>query len=950
MNQAIFRRLMWKEYRLQRSFWIAMAVLALMLMFYAWEFIDRSQDRAEFLFSLALGVPLFYGLGCASTIFAGEHDAGTYEFQRSLPITVLKVFGCKITFAVISTAAMCAFLLILSIVMGGGNRLSAKEIFVGTMYLSTIIWLYMAWGVFFSLLMKRPLLAAVLAVSIASLCLPLVVDSFPSTARSNYNDFIITLIIAGMSAIITLIDFWLGRRWFFEKMRPVFRLKELLKSKTVAIPETLVDYLSSPKRWNMILRLGWQHWRQSAWLAIVVVVMLIPVTFTAFFTWQQHRHGPLNNPDWRVYSTIYIILALAMPPLIGSFTFLGDQRRMHYRFFAERGIGPRTVWLSRMWPWLVIAPCILVLLTILIAPIFFAWPWNYMRPDISPILSNLFGFIVLGICAGQLCSMFFRSGILAGLFGLILAGILAGWLALMSLWGISWLWSVAPIPVVLLLATWLRAPDWVLERNKLRSWLWPALVLIVPAVFLLIAVPMHRLTEIPVVGPGFDPDHFFRPLNDNELTTLDIYKKALEKYSELPKPKSELTTNDYETETINDSLNRSNRPNPLTAEEIAWVEANQEVIPLAIEASKGQKDIFSPISTVLGYEDRSYYAWDVYKIGKLLICSARILQSAGHLDAAKEKYLAVVGISRQLRSGRYNYGADELETQVYNQLPFWADQAGQTAEKIKKAIDQLEELTVDMPAGSRQIKFKYMETKEDLTEGFQYHEKSHMSAANILWLKIPWERARALRLLNLLTRRDLEDIAEAESAAKEGRPIAVSPDGNHPYYWVKESPYALREEIILPPFIQYTRQSKDLIVAFADMENHRRATPIVLALQAWKLEHGSFPKTLNELVGPYLKHLPNDPYSGESYAYFPDGLNLSMPHSNEYFKLISPEQGRPFIWSMSPNIAIKITSDNHTDYKIYDYYATPDKPDFYYWRWLRSNYDLYSHGHFFLVP
>jgi hypothetical protein len=231
-----------------------------------------------------------------------------------------------------------------------------------------------------------------------------------------------------------------------------------------------------------------------------------------------------------------------------------------------------------------------------------------------------------------------------------------------------------------------------------------------------------------------------------------------------------------------------------------------------------------------------------------------------------------------------------------------------------------------------------------------------MTAINILWLKIPWERARALRLLNLLTSRDLDDVAQAESAAEEGRPITVSPgrDFFYSYYWMKESPYALRGEIVIPQLIEFARQSKAVIWRFADMENRRRAAPIVLALQAWKLEHGAYPKTLNDLVGPYLKHLPDDPYSGESYRYFPDGLNLWLrddaSDENFKFKLMSPEQGRPLIWSTSPNIKINKSSDNQTNYRIYDYYPTPGKPDSYYWRWWRSDYDLYSHGHFFLVP
>ena len=63
-----------------------------------------------------------------------------------------------------------------------------------------------------------------------------------------------------------------------------------------------------------------------------------------------------------------------------------------------------------------------------------------------------------------------------------------------------------------------------------------------------------------------------------------------------------------------------------------------------------------------------------------------------------------------------------------------------------------------------------------------------------------------------------------------------------------------------------------IISQYADMENHRRATRIVLALQAWKLEHGDYPKTLDELVGPYFEKLPTDPFSGESYQYFPEGV------------------------------------------------------------------------------
>jgi len=125
------------------------------------------------------------------------------------------------------------------------------------------------------------------------------------------------------------------------------------------------------------------------------------------------------------------------------------------------------------------------------------------------------------------------------------------------------------------------------------AWLLPALVLILPAVFSLIVVPLRPIKRDPGGWSGFRPDHFFRPLTDEELATVDIYKKAFEKYRKC-QPKSESETNDHETEAINDILIRPNQPVSLTAQEIAWVKANQQAIPLAVEASKGQKDIFPP--------------------------------------------------------------------------------------------------------------------------------------------------------------------------------------------------------------------------------------------------------------------------------------------------------------------------------------------------------------------
>lgn len=90
----------------------------------------------------------------------------------------------------------------------------------------------------------------------------------------------------------------------------------------------------------------------------------------------------------------------------------------------------------------------------------------------------------------------------------------------------SWIWSVAPIPLILLLGTWLGAPDWLLERDILRAWLRPALALILPAAALLTAVLLYRIYQIPAVDPVFSPEEFARPVTAEERATFEMYRRA----------------------------------------------------------------------------------------------------------------------------------------------------------------------------------------------------------------------------------------------------------------------------------------------------------------------------------------------------------------------------------------------------------------------------------------
>jgi hypothetical protein len=75
----------------------------------------------------------------------------------------------------------------------------------------------------------------------------------------------------------------------------------------------------------------------------------------------------------------------------------------------------------------------------------------------------------------------------------------------------------------------------------------------------------------------------------------------------------------------------------------------------------------------------------------------------------------------------------------------------------------------------------------------------------------------------------------------------------------------------------------------------RDVTQVILALEAYRLEHGVLPATLDELTGPYVSKLPRDPYSGDSFRYFPHGIPHRLTNNRSGDGPIPADT--PFLWS-----------------------------------------------------
>ncbi len=55
-----------------------------------------------------------------------------------------------------------------------------------------------------------------------------------------------------------------------------------------------------------------------------------------------------------------------------------------------------------------------------------------------------------------------------------------------------------------------------------------------------------------------------------------------------------------------------------------------------------------------------------------------------------------------------------------------------------------------------------------------------------------------------------------------------------------------------------------------------RAAKLLLAIEAWRLEHSALPDSLDALMGVYFDTVPRDPFSGTPFEIYPQGAPVSL--------------------------------------------------------------------------
>jgi hypothetical protein len=1013
MSDAVVQRLFWKEYRVQRGFWLSMIGLAIVGEIIVLLLPEAWLPRLGWFFGLALGCPAFYALGCGATLFAAEREDGTLEQLRLLSAPGAKVWWSKLAFALSSTILMAGLLLGFAVNLAQWRFPSSAA--------GGLLWSewgvasleFLAWGIFFSLFLRRPLHAACLAALATFVGMVVFGDwlgrivgasGAGTTGAVGERCGLRLLVAAGLLAV----DGWIASAWVLGRptwrtvpLSPSFRSdahelqrRALLASASAFVGVAILTTIFILGRlvtgrvfWAQFVSYGFlQHLAISAFEAIVWGVLytllaqrtaramayacaiaflsyqfLILYSTGFIFTpmsssrilllasmalvdvWLMRRWilraraplsvvprersapvGPTSSLQvlfWQerrqAWKTVTIFLAIAiaismfqrmrgfvgesywlnemlamatiLATLVGSCTFLAEQEEKRVRFFADRGVPARRVWFAKHLVWFSATAVIVIVFY----SIWLSHAWRY-APVRSITGDDLLRMCLLALAAfssGQFFSILIPRGLVASLAGLILSSVILGWYALLQALHVNLWWAFLPIPASLLLATWLRAPDWMLDRTGWRPWFRVLLFPVLAAFALPAAVASVRVLEIPASGPGFRPQEFMRPMTGEERATTDLYRQAV---AEL-RPK-----------TPGDD----------------WIEQNRECIELVMRASRQSAPVMVDPNRS-NINDPGAGGQPFQELATLLMLDARRLEGAGQLDAALERYVAALRMGQHVATRGFSSHlvlANSIDEMVAAQLPTWAKHPHQTTDRVREALRQLELLDASLAPTGECIKAEYVATRRALMSDYlsfliEYGICDSGDPMAVVFMQMPSERARLLRALDYRTAESLSYVASVESALARnvGAPrwfpteaAGYSADGRSDQWF----------PIVAPPEVWGTLAIDRALV--------RRAVRLVMALEAWRAEHDSLPDRLEQLVGDYFDRLPVDPTNGKSFQYTPHGLGSVRLWDRPSGFMSQPEQA--LLFSTGPGngpLGVQVIVGDRIQRTGGQYYAAP---------------------------
>ncbi|QDT56061.1 hypothetical protein Pan44_41110 [Caulifigura coniformis] len=904
-------RLFWKEFRTQLP--VSTALLFGVVLIEAIFVVFLRTSTPDLFLGTAIVASAGFAAACASLLFAGDAEEGHADWLRQLPISSGELILGKVGYGVGAVACFAAATFVVaSVALRFANVEGVVRFYIPLSQALLSIAGCFLWGLFYSVLFRRPLIVMIAAALTSLLITGLCDTGYPSGQ-----------VVLGLTlAVLALVDLGLILLW---RRREVWR-SPVIRAKRSSIG--LQSWMSLPLKWLVtrgpLEARGWTvlFWKEICG-ALVAVLALLPVLLIV----QMLAHE-------RPFRTVSLFALCPVVVMFGVLSFREEQRQSLMSFLSDRGISPARVWAVKSFIWFSaavgVAAFMLAVDAVTAAP---QVSWSVTTPfrpfgipafdpaqssrgegprdDESVVrLCSVVGALFVGLfLVGQVVSCWVRRTVLAVSLASLGTVLFLIWVGMIINKDIPLSGAVWPVLIALMLAIWATRRAWMEQwsgwRLRVRQIAWIVIPFLGCAGFALAS----RGWQVPDTDPGFD----WRA----QAAAMDRFDKAWSVRWEhavngsLPGERSAIQA---QGEAAAERARRREKAAKEFSAGTPWdakaLEAAAGSIDPLMTASVLEPSGFSIPRALTALED------SVFRNAVLLnsvpggMTAPRPMLN-GHLHRISNALAGVHDLQRQASSWSDLASCLRAEGRLLAALRAWAAQPEQDEALLDEALaliagrvspsDRPAGLTDDLALSAREmLKRRYV-----ILRGFCTGE-GRIGEAIVSQRKADggpearWfysrlaaaERERVLRLLNWATLQELR------------MPFASLPElqtaGNAPATWenrqVDFARYA-KTTPLLPPELAdaaHIIPQGDTISAWQGfmigVQQRRNLTAVAIALQRHRLLEGTFPVSLGDLASP----LPHDPFTGQPF-FFQSGLADAKPL--EAAAVTSIPRKQPVLWS-----------------------------------------------------
>ncbi|NQV24211.1 MAG: hypothetical protein HQ518_07560 [Rhodopirellula sp.] len=401
MNSSIALRLLWKEYRVQRGLWLAMAAGSVMLQALIAFLMPSGPERFQGIVPVAFMLTGFYAIGSGAITFAIEREDGTQLRPVMLGCPPGLTLTVKTLFGIVTTALLLALTISSGMLLSLGNLTLPENtfpteasgmliplalLFVALPYLGCLLW-----STLFSLITRKVIVALGLAavamigsyivVAMTSIAMIESWQRHPSYQPRGMELFIAAIIPCFLVLLLLAANYLLTHRWltrvFFDQTSarsPSFfkcwRIRRSgldggmiveigVEDRTafeVISPEVAVH--QPPPRFGLSLLYAtwgpnlWRHlrflrWREAIETRKLFVGFLLVTLVLTYWCVAVNFRG--IGTEWHGLVAFFIHAACVA---CGVMAFRAEQDDRKVQRLADMGLRPATVWFSKHLVWL----------------------------------------------------------------------------------------------------------------------------------------------------------------------------------------------------------------------------------------------------------------------------------------------------------------------------------------------------------------------------------------------------------------------------------------------------------------------------------------------------------------------------------------------------------------------------------------------------------------------